>query len=58
MSISQSVNMVDIDISRNMKRSLESNPVQEVEMKNKKRVLTLTDDGSMELVEVSCWKEI
>ncbi|EFN64416.1 hypothetical protein EAG_00846 [Camponotus floridanus] len=46
MSISQSVN---IDISRNMKRSLESNPVQEIEMKSKKQVLTLTDDGSMEL---------
>lgn len=49
MSISQSVNMVNIDISRNMKRSLESNSVQEIEMKSKKQVLTLTDDGSIEL---------
>lgn len=48
---------VDIDVSRNVKRNLEST-VQEMEIKSKKQILTLTDDGSVELMEVPCWKEI
>lgn len=60
MSILKPVNMVDIDISRNMTKSSESNPVQEeIKTRNesRKQILTLTDDGTVELVEVPCWKE-
>lgn len=61
MSILKPVNMVDIDISRNMTKSSESNTVQEEEIKirneSRKQILTLTDDGTVELVEVPCWKE-
>ncbi|XP_029666573.1 uncharacterized protein LOC115237578 [Formica exsecta] len=61
MSILKPVNMVDIDISSNMTKSSESNPVQEEEIKtrneSRKQILTLTDDGTVELVEVPCWKE-
>lgn len=53
MSILQpNVLPVGIDISRNIKRSLESTPVQvEMEMRSKKQTLTLIDDGSVDLVE-------
>lgn len=61
MSVLQPVNMVDIDISRNMTKSSDSNLIQEMEIKtrneSKKQILTLTDDGTVELVEVPCWKE-
>ncbi|KAL6441415.1 hypothetical protein ACFW04_003556 [Cataglyphis niger] len=61
ISILQPINMVDIDISRNMTKSSDSNFIQEMEIKtrneSRKQILTLTDDGTVELVEVPCWKE-
>ncbi|XP_072747617.1 uncharacterized protein [Anoplolepis gracilipes] len=58
MSVLQPVNMVDIHVSRDMKKNSESNDTQEMEIKtrngSKKQILTLTDDGTVELVEVPC----
>lgn len=52
--------MADVDNSRKTTRS-GSNPVQEMEVKDrgegKKQMLTLKEDGSLEMVEIMPWNE-
>lgn len=59
--LQQDADMVDVNGLSKMTRS-ESSVIQEAEMKtrreDKRQTLTLTEDGSLEIVEMACWNKM